>query len=219
MDIDIKEVRKKNLHTLIERDFHGSVHAFARSVKRPSGFFYDEFAGRRPLGERIMRAIESELGLVAHELDGSDCEFKEKRYELVNVYGLKLSAGSGVEICFEDVVDEAPVSSTLMRKHGWKHNKLCCFNIDGNSMEPTLQHGSRVLINTSHNDDIIDSKIYAISKGNNVFIKRLYKVFNEPKIIAKSDNPIYPELHIDLTDNKTDFKIIGMAVLRLEEPL
>jgi phage repressor protein C with HTH and peptisase S24 domain len=218
MDIDIKEIRKKNLQKIIDRDFHGSVHAFARRVKRPSGFFYDVFAGRRPLGERIMRAIEAELGLVPHELDASDSEFKEKRFELVNVYGLKLSAGVGNEVCFEGVVDEAPVSATLIRKNGWKHERLCCFNIDGNSMEPTLQHGSRVLVNT-HHDDIIDSKIYAISKGNNVFIKRLYKVFNEPKIIAKSDNPIYPELYIDLTDEKSDFKIIGMAVLRLEEPL
>lgn len=218
MDINIKEVRKKNLQKIIDRDFHGSVHAFARSVKRPSGFFYDVFAGRRPLGERIMRAIEAELGLIPHELDEPDCEFKEKRFELVNVYGLKLSAGSGNEAFFEEVIDEAPVSTTLIRKHAWKHDKLCCFNIDGNSMEPTLQHGSRVLINTNQHN-VIDSKIYAICKGNNVFIKRLYKVFNEPKIIAKSDNPIYPELYIDLADEKSDFQIIGMAVLRLEEPL
>lgn len=218
MDINIKEIRKKNLRKLIEDQFGGSVHAFARKVKRPSGFFYDVFAGRRPLGERIMRAIEGELGLVAHELDQIGTEFRERRYELVKVYGLKLSAGNGNNVYFEDIVDETPVSASLIKKNNWKTDKLCCFNINGNSMEPTLQHGSKVLVNTNQTD-IIDSKIYAITKGNEVFVKRLYKSFNGPKIIAKSDNPIYPELFIDMEKDNSDFKVIGMAVLRLEEPL
>jgi phage repressor protein C with HTH and peptisase S24 domain len=103
-------------------------------------------------------------------------------------------------------------------KNGWKKEQLCCFDVSGDSMEPTLYHGSRVLIDMSQHE-IIDNKIYALRNGSQVFIKRLYKVFNQPKVVAKSDNPLYPELQIDLSSENADLKIVGMAVLRLEEPL
>ena len=233
MYMDIKEVRKKNLKKLIDNNFKGSVHAFAKNVKRPSGFFYDVFAGRRPLGERIMRAIESSLGLMPYELDTPETDFKEKRFELVNVYDLKVSITSDNKCTLTQLIDETPVSTTLIRKYGWEQRQLCSFHINGNSMEPTLPHGSKVLIKcldgTSVNsqksahellsninlDALEEGKIYAISRGEEVYLKRLYKVFNENKLIAKSDNPIYPDLYIDLSDS--NFRIIGEAVFRLEE--
>ncbi|MDQ5921170.1 MAG: Peptidase protein, partial [Pseudomonadota bacterium] len=86
------------------------------------------------------------------------------------------------------------------------------------SMEPALRNGSRILIDTAQ-CEIIDNKIYALRNENQVFIKRLYTAFDQNKIIAKSDNQLYPELHIDLTDKNTHIQIIGLAILRLEEPL
>ena len=219
MSLNIKELRKKNLRNLIDQQFKGSVNAFAKKVNRPSGFFYDAFADRRVLGERVMRGIEADLGLMPNELDREDeGVFEEKKFELINVYSSKLSANHSNKIFDNEVIDQAPVNVALMLKNGWKKEQLCCFDVIGNSMEPTLQNGSRILVNTAQLD-IIDNKIYALRKGNEIFIKRLYKVFNENKIIAKSDNPLYPELHIDLTDEASDLKIVGMAVLRLEEPL
>lgn len=219
MDVDIKEIRKANLRKLIDEKFNGSVNAFAKKISRPSGFFYDAFADKRPLGERVMRYIESALGLSPHELDRPDIKhFEEKKFELIDVYSSKLSAGHGNEILDEEIVDQIPISVAIMQKHGWKKDQLCCFNVDGDSMEPTLYHGSRVLINKAQ-QEVVNNKIYALRKGTDIFIKRLYTVFNEHKVIAKSDNPRYPELHIDLSDENTDLKIVGMAVLRLEEPL
>ena len=60
MSDDIKEIRKRNLRKIIDEQFAGSVNAFAKHIKRPPGFFYDAFADKRPLGERVMRSIEAE---------------------------------------------------------------------------------------------------------------------------------------------------------------
>ena len=219
MSDDIKEIRKRNLRTIIDEQFAGSVNAFAKHIKRPPGFFYDAFADKRPLGERVMRSIEAELRLLPHELDRiEDGRFQEKKFELINVYSSKLSAGNGNEIFDEEIIDQSPINVALMIKNGWKRENLCCFDVCGDSMEPTLYHGSRVLIDMSQHE-IIDNKIYALRNGSQVFIKRLYKVFNQSKVVAKSDNPLYPELQIDLSDENADLKIVGMAVLRLEEPL
>lgn len=219
MNNNIKEIRKRNLRKIINEQFAGSVNAFAKHIKRPPGFFYDAFADKRPLGERVMRSIELILGLLPNELDRSEeGEFQQKKFELINVYSSKLSAGHGNEIFDEEIIDQTPINVGLILKNGWRRENLCCFDVEGDSMEPTLYNRSRVLIDTSQHQ-IIDNKIYAIRNGSQVFIKRLYKVFNQSKVIAKSDNTLYPELHIDLADENTDLKIVGIAVLRLEELL
>ncbi|MFN8770164.1 MAG: helix-turn-helix transcriptional regulator [Neisseriaceae bacterium] len=212
----IKEVRKKNLRKIIDEQFKGSTCAFAKYVKRPPGFFYDVFTDKRPLGERIMRSIESDLGLNLYELDRSDDgDFEERKVELINVYSTILSLGK--EIPDEESIEYIPISTTLISKNAWSKEQLCFFILKDDSMQPALNNESKVLINTAQ-QEIINNKIYAIQKGSQIFIKRLYNTFDEKQIIAKSDNHLYPELNIDLT-NEANFKIIGMAVLKFEELL
>ncbi|TXH60766.1 MAG: hypothetical protein E6Q89_00310 [Bacteroidia bacterium] len=219
MSDDIKEIRKHNLRKIIDDQYNGSVNAFAKHIKRPPGFFYDAFADKRPLGERVMRSIEAELGLLPHELDKEDAtNFQAKKFELINVYSTQLSASNGNEIFDEEIIDQTPINMGLMIQNGWKKENLCCFVVCGDSMEPTLHNGSRVLVDTSKHE-IIDNKIYALRNGSQIFIKRLYKVFNQQKVIAKSDNSLYPEIQIDLSSENADLKIVGQAVLRLEEAL
>ena len=105
-----------------------------------------------------------------------------------------------------------------LTQNNWVKEQLCCFDVTGNSMEPILPDGARILVNTAI-QDMIDGKVYVLRKGTEIFIKRLYKLFDEDKFIAKSDNPLYPELQIDLNNKKSDLKIIGMAVQRLSTPL
>lgn len=219
MSHDIKEIRKRNLRKIIDGQYNGSVNAFAKHINRPPGFFYDAFADKRPLGERVMRSIEAELSLLPHELDKEDTDgFQAKKFELINVYSTQLSADNGNEIFDEEIIDQTPINMALMIQNGWKKENLCCFVVCGDSMEPTLHSGSRVLVDASKHE-IIDNKIYALRNGSQIFIKRLYKVFTQSKVIAKSDNSLYPEIQIDLSSENADLKIVGQAVLRLEEAL
>ncbi|MDQ5921098.1 MAG: hypothetical protein QG673_1154 [Pseudomonadota bacterium] len=212
MDDDIKNIRKRNLRKIIDAKFKGSINAFAKHIDRPPGFFYDAFSDKRPLGERVMRTIEAKMGLAPYDLDRTET----KKFELINVYPSKLFGK--INLFDEDAIDQSPVNLGVILKNGWKRENLCCFDVQGDSMEPALRNGSRILIDTAQ-CEIIDNKIYALRNENQVFIKRLYTAFDQNKIIAKSDNQLYPELHIDLTDKNANVNIIGLAVLRLEEPL
>lgn len=219
MDDNIKEVRKKNLRKIIDSRFHGSVNAFAKRLNRHSTYLYNILAGKKPIGERVVRAIELELGLMPNELDQEDsADIEIERFTFVNLYSTKLSAGRGNKVFVEEIIDQYPIGTSIIRKNGWNPKDLCCFDVLGDSMEPTLHDGSRVLINTAY-QDIIDNKIYALRNGDQIFIKRLYKILNYDKVIIRSDNLSYPELEIDLTNEQNDLKIIGMVVLRLEGPL
>ena len=93
-----------------------------------------------------MRYIETELGLVPHELDISDNnDFKTNKFELINVYPMKLLTDN---IFNESIIDQSPVRTSLIEQNHWDVKNLCCFDIIDDSMAPTLQNGSRILINT-----------------------------------------------------------------------
>lgn len=52
--------------------------------------------------------------------------------------------------------------------------------------------------------------MYAIRLGNEVFVKRVQRQLN--KLVVISVNSDYPPFEIDLTDEFTDFAIIGKVV-------
>ena len=68
--------------------------------------------------------------------------------------------------------------------------KMCVIRVDGNSMEPTIQDGTYILIECFINY-IIDSSIYIIKINNEeLAIKRLQKI-SDKELVLISDNKIY----------------------------
>ena len=62
-------------------------------------------------------------------------------------------------------------------------------NATGNSMNPTIDSGDKLIIEHWNGNQIQDNKIYVFCFNNEFFVKRLSKNLDE--IIIKSDNPEY----------------------------
>lgn len=67
--MDINELRKKNLASLIRDRFADNVSAFARAVDRSPSQINDTIAGRKSFGEKVARYFESKIGLSDRWLD------------------------------------------------------------------------------------------------------------------------------------------------------
>ena len=82
-------------------------------------------------------------------------------------------------------------------------------------MSPELLEGQKVIVDTAQTE-IIDNRIYAISVNHDIFIKKMFKELGSGALIARSENPSYPEKHFKEND---ELKIIGRVVYLLGKPL
>jgi len=79
--------------------------------------------------------------------------------------------------------------------------------VTGDSMEPTLNSGNVIFLDTTKTDPSRDG-IYAFSNINGLFIKRVQKRI-DGKLDIISDNKEYPKQIVDKNEIKIIGKIIG----------
>lgn len=87
--------------------------------------------------------------------------------------------------------------------------------VEGDSMEPTLTPGDRVLVNRGHTDPSPDG-LYAIHNGIGVVVKRLEVVFGPGtpvQVRVISDNPA----HGSYTMPVLDLRVIGRVICRVTQ--
>lgn len=87
---------------------------------------------------------------------------------------------------------------------------LAIFTVSGDSMSPTLPHGSVVLVDLSVHSLVTDS-LYVVGYGDFVSVKRLQGLPGNQMTVI-NDNPLYPPITIDLKEEGIDFKIYGRVV-------
>lgn len=107
-------------------------------------------------------------------------------------------------------IREDPDGVAIIYKH-WANNNedFMAVWIDGNSMEPTIPHGSLVGIDRSKSDiRLLDNKIVAIRKDESSTIKRLKVVSNE-LVYGLPDNRDRFEDLVILRGEEIDTAIIG----------
>ena len=129
----------------------------------------------------------------------------------VDILSIHASAGTGIENFDIQVTGQAHIPLIFFKtKPNPKDLKL--IQVVGDSMQPTLQEGDFILIDTAANAPI--DGIYAIAIGTEIFIKRLqFKLDGTIKII--SDNPRYETQIYDPNQNQTPLKIIGKKILTI----
>lgn len=98
-------------------------------------------------------------------------------------------------------------------RNGWRPEGLAVIDAEGPSMEPTINDGDVVLVNTDQ-CTIVSGDIYAIEDADHgTRIKRLFKQL-DGRIRVVSDNPdkrLYPD---DYLTPETGARIIGRVVHR-----
>ncbi|ATV67020.1 LexA family transcriptional regulator [Fusobacterium pseudoperiodonticum] len=121
---------------------------------------------------------------------------------ILPVYG-KASAGNGY-INLDQEIYYFPI------KKGNFSDRSFLVEINGNSMETTLQDGDYALVDPD-NIDYLKNKIYVVTYNDESFIKRMVMDEKSKIVMLKSDNPEYEDILIT-KDMQVYLKIEGRVI-------
>lgn len=142
--------------------------------------------------------------IMPESLKDSTFNMEEQKVNTVilPVYG-KASAGNGY-INLDQEIYYFPI------KRGDFSDRSFLVEINGNSMEPTLEDGDYALVDPD-NIDYLKNKIYVVTFNDESFIKRIVIDDKSKIIMLKSDNPEYEDILIT-KDMQAYLKIEGRVI-------
>lgn len=142
--------------------------------------------------------------IMPESLKGSTFNMEEQKVNTVilPVYG-KASAGNGY-INLDQEIYYFPI------KKGNFSDRSFLVEINGNSMEPTLEDGDYALVDPD-NIDYVKNKIYVVTYNDESFIKRMVIDTKSKIVMLKSDNPEYEDILIT-KDMQIYLKIEGRVI-------
>lgn len=142
--------------------------------------------------------------IMPESLKGSTFNMEEQKVNTVilPVYG-KASAGNGY-INLDQEIYYFPI------KKGNFSDRSFLVEINGNSMEPTLEDGDYALVDPD-NIDYVKNKIYVVTYNDESFIKRMVMDTKSKIVMLKSDNPEYEDILIT-KDMQVYLKIEGRVI-------
>lgn len=143
----------------------------------------------------------------------------EEEFVDIPEYELCVSAGNGFENSNNDahfrVLKDAPsvrYRVDFFTSRGINSDQCKRFKVIGDSMEPLLFDGDRILVNTALIDNLKDGAVYAVNYDGELRVKRIYKTL-DGTIRLISDNPSYlPEDVPTSAMSEGRFFIIGKVI-------
>lgn len=209
-------VRKKVVNGLSEKGLT-MKEASLRIGRNPA--YLQQFIERNVpthLREKDRVALSELLGLEEAEL-GAPARNPARVSEASNVtaiaeYQVHVSAGGGALVGEENKRRNWPFATDYLQDElGLARSRLAIVEVRGDSMEPTLSSGDRVLVNMSDRQ-VSQPGIFIIYDGDGTVIKRVEKVpgSKPPKIVLISDNPLHGKYELD----SEDVQIVGRVVWR-----
>ena len=173
------------------------VYKICRGISRPSTAYmqalYEDFK------------VDLNWLLTGERSQGSDPAGCSTDKELVYapMFDVQASAGMGVEVHVEDISDYfAFTKSFLSSQLGVSGESLAFVSIRGESMEPTLFDGDRVLVDISRKT-VSGEGLYLLQTEDGLMAKRL-KPSTGHDLFVMSDNPEYPSWHIAAKDRESN---------------
>lgn len=219
----IRELRGFTQQELSERT-NGLVSQAVISALEKRDSARTQFAGAlaKALGVPLATLLKKELN--AEELEGrsvaawQDEDTVSDSFVDIPEYELCVSAGCGFSNSDADcyrVREESPAVRyrlDFFRNRGINPEHCKRFRVHGESMEPLLYDGDRILVNTAPQERIKDGAVYAVNYDGELRVKRLQKRL-DGTITLISDNPSYPPENVPpdvLHDGR--FFIIGRVI-------
>lgn len=145
------------------------------------------------------------------EIFGDSPEFDDADAVWVPLYDVEVSAGSGIEVYGERIIQRVPFAKSWLHSEGLYARHLACLPVHGDSMEPTLQHGDIVLVN---HEKTRGDGVFVIRMGNALRVKRLQWLANGDLRIS-SDNAIYEPEQVNPDDLGDQFAILAACHTRI----
>ncbi|MGE7137913.1 XRE family transcriptional regulator [Luteibacter sp. NPDC031894] len=168
--------------------------------------------GETPMEESGPRKVV----VPAYEIEAveDDEEFDANKEVWVQGVDIEVSAGPGV-ITPEFIPTKYRQRFTLdwLRRMGAKAENLRIMGVRGNSMERTLFHGDRAVIDLGATK-ITSGRVYVIAIGDEVKIKRLFKTPDgQVRIVSdNTDKATYPDEFVGQDSDR--FLVIGRVIDR-----
>jgi len=200
----ISDIRLAKIKELIQD--MGSQADFANKIKRTPQQVSAWLKQEKSIGEKIARHIEHECGLDIGYLDKL-LDQKSVADKVLLIPMLK----SSISKLDKDSSNLFPVDKVLIKSLGRKPDTLYIFTANGESMSPTIKHNSITLVDTSQ-AKILDGKIDALSKNNEIFLRRVFHQIGNTGYEAKSDNEKYGKI---VFKDGGHVKVIGRVVYLL----
>lgn len=127
-------------------------------------------------------------------------------------YQVHVSAGGGALVAEENKRRDWPFATDYLKQElGLERSKLAIVEVRGDSMEPTLSSGDRVLVNMSDRQ-VSQPGIFIVFDGDGTVVKRVEKIpgTRPPRIVLISDNPLHGRYELD----SDVVQIVGRVVWR-----
>lgn len=142
--------------------------------------------------------------------DGAKTVDEEGPFVPIPVYPTRASAGGGAAVYFDEVGEHFPMSRLWLERHRLKPSELFIIYGVGESMEPAIDSGSKLLCSKAEYH-LSGDGIFIIRQDGDLMVKRLQRL---PGIIrVLPENPEYQAYDVPLNDG-VDFKIIGRVLYK-----
>ena len=118
------------------------------------------------------------------------------------------SCGTGYFVSSE-VKEQIKVPVNSFIKHLAPGKKYSVINAKGDSMQPFIHSGDKLVVEHYEGQQIIDNQVYVFCYENEIFVKRLVKNINQ--LVIKSDNTMYDVIKL-VGEELNKVIIIGQIV-------
>lgn len=153
-------------------------------------------------------ALEKRFGSRAPIREGDNAHNHWGAFKLVDEYNVHVSAGDGALVSDENIRGQWAFNIEYLRNElRLEGNQLAIVEVRGDSMEPTLSSGDRVLVNMSDRQ-VSQPGIFIIYDGDGTVIKRVEKVPGQDRLVLISDNALHSRYEIE----SGDIQIVGRVV-------
>lgn len=214
--MEIKEIRRRNLETLVEERSKGRKVDFANEYDINQGELSYLLLGKRPFGERKARNLEKKLKLPIGWFDRGAEEVVKPEYAVIPILDVKLACGNGYENG-----DNVPIIGNwnmplqFLHELGVSPNNAEILFAHSYSMFPTIKDKAHVLVDKS-DTTLRNGKIFAINLNGEMLLKRMF--FENGNWILRSDNPDkneYPDRILPEEDTTTIYGRVVWYDVRL----
>lgn len=128
----------------------------------------------------------------------------------IPVYPTRASAGGGAAVYYDEVGEYFPMSRLWLERHRLKPSELFIIYGVGESMEPAIDSGSKLLCSKAEYH-LSGDGIFIIRQDGDLMVKRLQRLPGKIRVLP--ENPEYQPYDVPL-DDSVDFKIIGRVVYK-----
>lgn len=145
----------------------------------------------------------------------SECKCVQKddfdeEYALIPGYHIQVSAGPGTALNGETIKRRLAFRRKWLKYRGLDETRLAVVFAKGDSMEPTIQSGDSILIDTRRTQ-IEDGSIFVLRLGDDLYAKRLQKNY-DGSITIISDNKADYQPQVVPADQLFNLAVIGKVV-------